>query len=238
MPSKSRKKIKGQVRKAKAAAASMTNDVSEQRVGINRRSTISAITTTSCDHGREEFELVCKQFTATFYLSYSYMVNMEFRQVNIALKAAYDKFPEAVNSNTNREMLKKNFICNGVNSLLGTMKHSIGKDLNISFGSAEALMYIDSYSPSSPVPHGTIDRRDAKHFLRNMDVSNGCKRSLIKYFMKQIPCNCLDELYSQVKSITPKMTVCPGCKQRKEKERVCLYVRVVSVCNTAARHVN
>ena len=94
-------------------------------------------------------------------------------------------------------------------------------------------MMIDSYAPSSPIPCGSFDEKDAKEWMTNMDVSNGCQRSLVKYFMKQIPCKCLDNLYAKVKSTTPKMAVCPGCQQKKPRKSmfICTACERVQYCS-------
>ena len=92
--------------------------------------------------------------------------------------------------------------------------------LHSSTACAATLMFIDSYDPSSPVSAGTLDSRDAKVWLKQGDILNGCKRSLVKYFVSLTPCSCLDELYSQVRSTTPKVSDCMGCRKRTERSKV------------------
>ena len=70
------------------------------------------------------------------------------------------------------------------------------KSAAIALGCASFVLFIDSYNSSNPTPAGRLDERDAKTLLRNIDIINGCKRSLVKYFANQIPCKCLDELYT------------------------------------------
>ena len=231
MPSKSRKKIKGQARKAKAkaAAAAKVLPMVQRLISPNNSTNCEA----SCEHGQEELELVCKEFMVLFYQSY--MTNMCFEQVPIALSTAYDMHPEAVNNKYNLEIVEKKIISNGVNFILGqTLTNNMIFDFQISFGSAIALMLIGSYAPSSPVRVGTIDERDAKTVLRNFDSINGCKRSLVKFFAKQTPCNCLDEMYSGIReSDTSKMSMCAGCKQMKERNSmfVCTGCERMQYCS-------
>jgi len=225
--------MKGQARKAKAKAAAEESKIYRFELdghgNINPNSTIR---TTSCDHGQEELDLVCAQFTTTFYQSYA--VKMSFNQTYVALNKAYSMHPEAVNNEYNREMVKKSIISNGVGYLLG-MRGTNNKlnDLKLSYGSAIALMLIDSYALSSPLRLGNFDERDAKELLTNMDVSNGCQRSLVKFFAKRTPCNCLDGLYTKMKLAAPKMSACPGCVQTKPRRSmlICTGCERVQYCS-------
>lgn len=181
--------------------------------------------TPRCKHGLEEvysqFSQVCGQLINTFFQTFTDNISRvtdtcgTTKLTTDALSEAYSKFPEAVNIESNREILKKNFISNGVSSLLGTL----GPDNSavMSHGCVVALLLIDSYVPSSRVPPGCLDNQDAKVWLRNLDIINGCKRSLVKHFVKQIPCKCLEDMNSRMKSTTEKMGICFGCKQKKER---------------------
>jgi len=129
--------------------------------------------------------------------------------------------------------VKKNLVSNVVSYLLGESKGP----RNVPLACAVTLMLIDSYDPSSPVSAGTFDARDAKNHLRNMDIISGCTRSLVKYFVKQTPCNCLDELYAEIKSTTPKMGKCWGCKQKKERSElfICTGCERMQYCSKACQ---
>ena len=256
MPSKSRKKMKGQARKAKAKAAAANNEANNSCQQLRRRHVTNSILsdgtmqslpndTPRCKHGFEEvysqFTQVCGQFINTFFQTFTDNISRmtetwaATKLTTDALSEAYNKFPEAVNIESNREILKKNFISNGVSSLLGTL----GPDNSavMSHGCVVALLLIDSYHPSSRVPPGCLDQQDPKVWLRHLDIINGCKRSLVKHFVKQISCKCLDELYAQVKSTTVKMGLCFGCKQKKERNTlfICTGCERVQFCSKACQ---
>ena len=224
--------MKGQARKAKAkaAAAAKVLPMVQRLISPNN-------STNCCEHGQEDLELVCKEFMILFYQSY--MTNMCFEQVPIALSTAYDMHPEAVNNKYNLEMVKKKMISNGVNFILGqTLTNNMMFDFQITFGSSIALMLIGSYASSSSIPRGHLDEKDAKTVLRNFDILNGCKRSLVKFFAKQTPCNCLDEMYSGIReSDTPKMSMCAGCKQMKERNSmfICTGCERMQYCSKACQ---
>ena len=200
MPPKSRKKIKGQARKAKVAAAkagtAVNNNAQRQRSSLswsrynyNNDGTVTSTlhnpTTLTCLHGERQ----------------------------------YTTCPVVVN-----EFLKEFYgiiHTDATSSLLGGRTNGMqySEITHIMIGYATTLMSIDSYQPSSPITPGSFDQQDAKTFLRNLDITNGCERSLVKFFVNQIPCKCLDEIYSQIKSTKSKMGMCSNCKQMKERNR-------------------
>ena len=191
MPSKSRKKMKGQARKAKAAATNNTTNVSEQRVGINRR--VRTIQDIKCYHGQvERTPDICAQFIKSFFDSYidnSVKPCVSVVAVNDALDVSCSLFPEVVMNKNYLDIVKKNIVSNGANFLL--IGQSYPPSHSMAIGCAVALMVIDTYTPSSPIPDGIIDQRDAKSWLRNLDITNGCQRSLVKIFANRTPCNCV-----------------------------------------------
>lgn len=245
MPSSSRKRNKGQARKAKAAATGkLNNNPVQQQVNFVGGSTvfnngrsifeIPNHSNSRCYHGQvKHTPKVCVQFIAAFF--HSYLENNAKPEsmntlVNGALKTAYDKFPEVITNKNYLEIIKKSMISNGVSSLQeGTPEMS----LTI----VSALLLIDSYTPSCPARPGTFICPDPKKMLRSKDILNGCRRSLVKFFVNQIPCNCLDDLYDRVKSTTPKMSLCPGCQQRKERKSmlVCTGCERVQYCSKACQ---
>jgi len=222
MPSKSRKKIKGQTRKAKAkaaAAAASTNTATVSTLDTNN---------SICNHGGDAHNIptLCRQFVATFFAcllslgkGLTYTNNSLVNTVITALSSTYNNFPETLHNENYRDTVKKNLVSNGAYYLLEeNEENSSPSRLPLAF--AMAVMLIDSYDPSSPVPAGTFDTRDAKNYLRNSDILNGCKRSLVKYFVNKTPCKCLDELYSQVRSTKSKMSSCFNCGQKKQRSNM------------------
>ena len=240
MPSKSRKKMKGQARKAKAKeAAAATNS--------NRIITTPSNNSILCEHGQRKQRPpdVVIDFTNTFVQSF--FVEARLKQcsnkeiislVSDSLSTTYNNFPGALKKKNNLQFVKENIIFNGTGYLLGEREmSSYGYDQQMALACAVTLMLIDSYDPSTPFPAGTFDGRDAKDYLRNVDIINGCKRSLVKYFVKRTPCKCLDEMYSQLKSTTPKMGTCANCKQRIKRTSmfVCTGCERITYCSKACQ---
>ena len=133
----------------------------------------------------------------------------------------HSQFPDALTNDVYRENVKKNIICNAVDDLLGVSPNNVP---HLPVACTAALMRIDSYGPSTPIPPGNVDQRDAKLLMTNLDILHGCRRSLVKYFAKQIPCKCLDEMYAQVRSTTPKIGMCAYDKCGQIKARTSLFI--------------
>ena len=177
---------------------------------------------------------VCVQFITAFYKSVIQLSNTGEANLTLrgsdALQIAFKKFPEAATNENYREIIKKNMISNGVASLLGPSWY-------MALSCAAAIMAIDSYDPLNPIPPGNLDERDAKYYLKCMDIICGCHHSLVKYFVNQIPCKCLDELYSQDKANHPKISACMNCKVRGERREmfVCTGCERTIYCSKACQ---
>ena len=227
MPSSSRKRNKGQARKAKAK--SKLKAVAERRHPDN---------TSICNHGIEVTRYPCTEFVSTFFESFTQNLGSE-KELNVhdiglssvrALDIACNKYPEVILNDEHREIAKKCIIGNGANYVLDNLQF-------MSLGCAAALLVIDSYAPTSITLPGRLEDHDAKNYMRNSDILNGCNRSLIKYFVNRIPCKCLDESYAKIKLLTPKMGVCIGCGQREDRNSLymCTGCERVMYCNKACQ---
>lgn len=225
--------MKGRARKAKSkAGAGGTSDNTYVDIEGDSMEIITSHVpnpnNSNCTHGAVLLPDVCIQFMTSFFKSFTVDINLH--KIKSALKDASDKFPDAVNNDTNREIFKKTLVCNGVLSLLQTRWAD-------SFGCAAAFMYIDSYASSSLMSPGVIDQRDAKVLMTNLDIISGCRRSLVKFYVNRIPCKCLDELYSRVRSTTTKMGICSNCKETKARSSLylCTGCERIDYCSKACQ---
>ena len=233
--------MKGQARKAKTKAAA-----EEPLVNPNSTITIQVPNHNDslCYHGQVDVTPdLCVQFVTEFFQLYAENVFDDNSSVDRldavtgALNVVCRKYPEVVNNEKNiLDVVKKSIIGNGASFLLRRRKGT--KDLEMCLGCAIVLMYIDSYTPFSPIPAGQLDFRDAKGYMVNIDIMNGCYRSLVKFFVNQIPCKCLDKLYNQLRiSATPKMGMCSHCRQMKERSSlfVCTGCERTTYCSKACQ---
>jgi len=247
MPSSSRKRNKGQARKARAKAAAATSAVSN--LPVLWKMDKDGVEEGGCKHGDVKvpnFPAACSGFLTEYYQSFFTLLDLSNMGVvgsaDSALSLAHSKFPDAINNKNFRQLIRTNFIGNGADFLLRDKHQS-----KMSWAFAAVLLVIDSYDPTKHITPGIfeerpqiglgIDDRDAAIYLTNMDIITGCNRSLIKYFVNQIPCNCLDELYALVRSTTPKMGKCFGCHQMKERSNlyVCTGCERVEFCSKACQ---
>ena len=228
MPSKSRKKIKGQARKAKAKAAAANNTANNSEP--EQLWTRTHFDQQLCTHNNDSMNTlpgVVKGFVLSFVNSFLDIPGGDNHAAISAaineMRKAKETFPEALSNEKNRERTKKAIIATGVEGFFRNSESSL------SFGCAVAVISIDDMK----------DERDAnaKDYLANFDVMNGCYRSLVKFFMKRVPCKCLDEMYSKLKLLTPKMSDCVSCNQRKKRTElyICTGCERVQYCSKACQ---
>jgi len=225
--------MKGQARKAKANKDGSKNNMLQI---VNIPSSAFDNNNSLCDHGQETLSDVCAEFITTFFRSYLETVLVMktlVSSVNNALLEACTKHPEVIANENYLDMVKTSIVSNGTSYLL---QQSLGPS-HLPLACAVALMFIDSYSPTSSFPSGTIDYRNANTYLRNFDILNGCRRSLVKYYVNQTPCKCLDEMYAKERSTTPKMAACPCCKETKERKSmfICTGCERMQYCSKSCQ---
>ena len=240
MPSKSRKKIKGQARKARAQAATATIDTSARLVISDGSGNVTENHFSSqCNHVTQyQVFDICEEFIREYFQTYMRNLPEHIHTVlstRVALDAAFNKSPIVANNKMYMSMIKKTFISNGIEYVFGS--DGTNNYTKMTHCCAAALMMIDSYDPLSPIPRGNFDQRDANKWLTFLDIMNGCQHSLIKFYVKQIPCKCLDELYARVRSKQPKIGMCKRCQQMKARSSlyVCTGCERAQYCSKACQ---
>ena len=235
--------MKGQARKAAAKAATAgnkgnNNPVQQQVVNlVGGRSRFDINCKTRHGLPLETIPDVCKNFMSQFITSLAYNSEKEttaFHASKLALDFSYKTFPDALNNEKYLDIIKKGLVSNGTTAILEVRENIVESLIPMCF--AAALMMIDSYAPSSPSYPGDFDERDAKAWLKNLDIMNGCNRSLVKFYVNQTPCNCLDEFYTVMKK-TPKMGQCVNCHEMKERSKlyICTGCERVQYCSKACQ---
>lgn len=105
---------------------------------------------------------------------------------------------------------------------------------NVSGAIAAAILMLQNYNPSTKVVENFF-------VLSYRDVFDGCERSLLKFYMKQIPCDCLDKRYLGVKETWSKKTsVCHTCKERYERSEIyyCTHCEVQLYCSRKCQEID
>jgi len=105
----------------------------------------------------------------------------------------------------------------GTNMLLRNF--DISNVLNV----AKAIAVLEHYDGTGDIVESTIHSRLVASKLRDLDpdVSSN-KRDVLKLFSKRTSCSCLKARHSKARKSIPKMGMCHGCEE--EKERVSLSI--------------
>lgn len=201
MPS-SRKKKKGQARKAK-----MIEDEAALREEERAK---------TCLHGCPPMDAAQGQQCVDFVGAYR-NANFPTQQcsastgVDKAVCATFNSHPHVWNDDNARETIKR-FIVG-----------SVTKRLQSDHGVSDNMIWrhqIDSYCVMNlegsirSEANGVI-RGDSESLRELRNVASGCERSLLRFYRKRIPCTCLDDMSSEAKKL-PKMGVCNYCRESKE----------------------
>ena len=201
----SRKRAKGQARKRATALADQT-----------RREWQTVPFSNGCRHAAAPISQghISGKFLETFWRSSNPSAVASFGLAN-------EYYPDVLNNDAYRALLMKYFVAQGEESIL------VGLDANLAVAccSANAVLILESDDPSKDI--AGIFTRIIAGKPKNLDIVQGCERSLVRFFSKRSSCACLDEKCAAVKSM-PKTAICVECRQRKIRSS--LYV--CAGCNT------
>eukprot|EP00571_Detonula_confervacea_P006783 CAMPEP_0172315920 /NCGR_PEP_ID=MMETSP1058-20130122/26698_1 /TAXON_ID=83371 /ORGANISM="Detonula confervacea, Strain CCMP 353" /LENGTH=344 /DNA_ID=CAMNT_0013030117 /DNA_START=156 /DNA_END=1187 /DNA_ORIENTATION=- len=140
-------------------------------------------------------------------------------EVSRAMATAHKKHPEVLTDDTLRGMLKAYLVHQGTEMLF---RNNLPEDVlrrderlieKLGHNYAAAILLIENYDPSKDHdPSKECFTHVAK--LKYQDIFEGCTRSVVQFFYKRAPCNCLDKKYAALK-LKPKTGVCAHCNERQ-----------------------
>lgn len=233
----SRKRNKG-ARKAARAKAIDGGDGAPNDNGINHvgASTNGALSreNNACPHFDPvamRSDRVLRDFMTSFLEATALHGRFESGAVNPiefiadSMRVAHSKYPNALNDDTKREILKSMFVGAGVtNSLLANnlFGGDGGSELELALlaGNAIATLLIENFDQTQDISYG-IGAKTGNDLLKIRDILEHCPLSIVEFFHKRAPCACLKSKYSAVMK-QPKTGVCAHCHERKA--RTCLMV--------------
>lgn len=133
-----------------------------------------------------------------------------------AISSLYRKHPEAWNNDENRNSIISALVNSGVNNLLNPNLSEAAIRESISVESKMILM-LEKYDPKKHQNESDLlaMMTDEDFYTKHRDMLQGCKRSVLKFYRRRIPCNCLDEKAREVNDTHAKTGVCDNCKLRK-----------------------
>ncbi len=249
----SRKKAKGQARKAEKAAEKAKNEAAQRTKELEeffrdleqgqiqwlqnsnaqrQRSVLSCI----CMHGFDPFpnDDICIKFIRAFIHEYYKcyiksvcgVIMVERPEIEALLKArdaTKEEYSEVWNSAAKMKRVIKYFLYNG------TMSISTGGDDIRDRDSVVIARFFEQWlKVKVHKSQACID------WLKLIESARCDDRTVVKYFWRRIRCSCLDEKYDEVKSM-PKMGVCLNhqCSVTVERSklRCCSRCCSVSYCS-------
>ena len=241
----SRKKAKGKARKAAkeakakdeesrvVGAAASQQHVQESVEAQMQRLMINATSTTMCSHGcpplspyeEEIFEGFINAFIATF---------RSVEKVGPALVIAHhttsDKYADVYD--TKLDTVISILLSGGTQCILDGNNETAQRD-------AMLACYFENYAAVC-----LRNTQATSNMTKMPDLNGADDHTLVSYYKKRIPCDCLDKKYKEVKSVT-KMGHCfnPSCslpdrKVERSKMFSCSRCGEVNYCSVACQKAN
>ena len=114
---------------------------------------------------------------------------------------------------------------------------SIGIDalyIDVPLRIAELILSLEEYGKTKHIDSAFASRYAAskRSYLSVPNVSS-TKRDILKFYRKRTSCSCLKEMHLKARKIMPKMGLCFGCGQEKERVSlsVCSRCMVIPYCS-------
>ncbi|KAL7549450.1 hypothetical protein ACHAWF_012715 [Thalassiosira exigua] len=241
----SRKRNKGRQRKARAASRNV--GPSMPRPPPSASSNLGILLNGDCWHGVDQLAQMNMEnrkrvlyFMTLFQQRWREMsqndANMssqvgEGRQAQLssayrAIELTHAMQPDFLGDTTLREAFKRTILWEVTKAMLEA--GYCESNIFASSGHAIVIVIAENYDQSS----SELCRFGDDAYWKNRRVFNGCWRSLVKFYAKRIPCNCLDGLLAEVKS-QPKTLLCSNCSVRMEMTalKVCNGCKATDYCS-------
>lgn len=174
-----------------------------------------------------------------------------------ALPTAYAKHHDALDDAEKRKHTICHLVSNGADCILQDPNYFLDSRASKAFNGldiqqsrsefystvfAMAALILEHFEASGDFMNAAISAfSTGKDALANIDLCQGCERSLIKFYAKRISCSCLEKHITVVKS-QPKMGLCHNrhCAKRSEVGNfmVCSRCKSVQYCSRSCQHSN
>ena len=125
---------------------------------------------------------------------------------------------EVWNDGRNWELARSYLLLHGADLLLTDECGITGREF--SGGTAIAIAILECCDPVQTKSLQDIDLSDnSKGWMKVQDATEGCGRSLLRFYSNCVPCSCLDKKYKTLTSQT-KTGICVHWEQRKQMSRL------------------
>jgi len=140
---------------------------------------------------------------------------------------AFEENPDLFRLDENRKLIQAFIVSISTDRLLKNVTKD--KLFNIARRNAVMLSFLEVCDFTKQNPYDSVSK---DLLLKHMDLFNGCKRSLVKFYRKRIPCHCLDETHAELKPQS-KTGVCSHCRERFERKllKECSICELVRYCS-------
>lgn len=177
-----------------------------------------------CRHGVLPFseEQICNKFVDAYYKEFCACMKRDDSLARCFMKAREDassKCPGVWGDLMKMEWAVSQFLSHGTNCILNE-NNDIAR-----FYAVIACNFEQTIGPKS------------KDFSKLFEMKDADLHTLISFFRKRVPCNCLDAKYKEVKSM-PKMGICahfhcplPDRKSKRKGMVYCTLCRQASYCS-------
>ena len=236
----SRKRNKGQARRAKAAASTTAAPANSASL----RPKIAHIFETNnacCRHGSPVTfppgHAVCGRFFHAFFDGFTALSQSQgiISRCGNSLEAAYKRYPDALDANNkkNLQLIVDCFSGLGAQYIIDSELEEDYETFHFMTAClcACVVLILEAYQPSTGIRGilhaGAYAFRVGPDALKNLDISYRCKRSIIKFFHKRIPCSCLEEKY-KTRKCEPKQAVCSHCDTKRDRREMFICTKCES----------
>lgn len=213
MPPSSRKRNKGKERKAKK--------VENERLRIHNTwfPIARGNSLIRCDHGFAEVSLLSDfDHPVSSFLNEYYMQLRRDFDIGL-LRKMFDTHPQIWNDTNNREMLLNVLIRIGTNLLLVDNPQSpICKFSELLSCLARIIISLEEYSKTKNIDLANLSQCVAANRLFLIPKGSiYIRRDLLKFYRRRTSCSCLKKMHLEARKTLPKMGLCFGCVNLKDR---------------------
>ena len=150
--------------------------------------------------------------------------------------------PKVWNDNGYREMAVSILTRMGTNMFLATETKQNKSAQSWAIRIAKTIHVLENYDGSTSLctiinsQKVAMKRRD----LSSIDCNCSNKRDTLKFFSKRASCSCLKKMHQEARKTMPKMGICFGCAEKKERRTlsVCSRCMIAQYCSRECQVAN
>ena len=213
----SRKRNKGKDRKAKQLAKKVEKDRADTRMMWQ-----SYYSYKSCNHGR--ILVISNDHPVSNFIDLFFMNLEQNKTLEQHLRDIF-KSHQIWKNEIYMKLIKDTLVRIGTNMMLDEY-FTIEWPLCI----AQAIIALEHYNGTDEID---LDKHVVVSKWRDLARSGSSRRDVLKCFRKRTSCKCLKRLHLDARKSTPKIGICLGCREEKERSllSVCSKCMISQYCS-------